>query len=149
MAALLGALAWLDLRRGGIFLVPPFAATMTILLYLPNVSIAQPFAIVVGSALGAAIGTALSLFLGVGPGIAMMAALTALIVLPLVRAYHPPGVALAMYPPLLHPGLWFAVQVVLPFTLVAVISAALMSRLLPGWPQYPASLRTEIGRARP
>jgi hypothetical protein len=31
--------------------------------------------------------------------------------------------------------LWFAVQVVLPFMLVAVISAALMSRLLPGWPQ--------------
>jgi hypothetical protein len=48
-------------------------------------------------------------------------------VLPLLRAYHPPGVALAMYPPLLHPGVWFAVQVVLPFALVAVISTALMS----------------------
>jgi hypothetical protein len=35
MAVLLGALAWLDLRRGGIFLALPFAATMTILLYLP------------------------------------------------------------------------------------------------------------------
>ncbi|HEY4114391.1 MAG TPA: hypothetical protein VGM17_10065, partial [Rhizomicrobium sp.] len=72
------------------------------------------------------------------------AALTALIVLPLVRAYHPPGVALAMYPALLHPGLWFAVQVVLPFTLAAVISAAVMSRLLHSWPRYPAPLRNEI-----
>ena len=148
MAVLLGALAWLDFHRGGVFLVPPFAATMTILLYLPDVSIAQPFAIVFGSALGAAIGTVLSMLLGFGPGVAMVAAITALIALPLLRAYHPPGVALAMYPPLLHPGLWFAIQVVLPFTLVAVISAALMSRLLHGWPQYPVPLRTEIGRTR-
>ena len=145
MAALLGALAWLDLRHGGVFLVPPFAATMTILLYLPDVAIAQPFAIVVGSTLGAAIGTVLSLVFGFGPAIAMVAALTALIVLPLLRAYHPPGVALAMYPALLHPGLWFAVQVVLPFTLVAVITAALMSRLLRSWPRYPVALRTGIG----
>jgi CBS domain-containing membrane protein len=145
MAVLLGTLAWLDLRHGGIFLAPPFAATMTILVYLPDVAIAQPFAIVVGSTLGAAIGTVLALLLGVGPVIAIVAALTALIVLPMLRAYHPPGVALAMYPALLHPGLWFAVQVVLPFTLVAVISAGLMSNLLRGWPQYPASLRTEIG----
>ncbi len=33
MAVLLSALASLD---GGIFLVPPFAATMSILLYLPS-----------------------------------------------------------------------------------------------------------------
>jgi CBS domain-containing membrane protein len=146
MAVLLGALAWLDFRRGGIFLVPPFAATMTILLYLPDVWIAQPFAIVFGSILGAAIGTVLSLFLGFGPGVAMMAVLTALITLPLLRAYHPPGVALAMYPPLLHPGLWFAIQVVLPFTLVAVISAARMSRLVHSWPQLSC---TAPNRDRP
>jgi len=84
-------------------------------------------------------------FLGFGPGVAMMAALTALITLPLLRAYHPPGVALAMYPPLLHSGLWFAIQVVLPFTLVTVISAALMSRLLYSRPRYPVPLRAEIG----
>ena len=59
MAVLLGALVWLDLRRGGIFLVPPFAATMTILVYLPDVAVAQPFAIVFGSTLGAATGTVL------------------------------------------------------------------------------------------
>ena len=140
MAVLLGVLVWLDGQREGIFLVPPFAATMTILLYLPNVAIAQPFAIVCDSTFGAAIGTMLRVLLGAGPGVAMAAALTALIVLPLVRAYHPPGVALAMYPALLHPGLWFAVQVVLPFTLAAVISAAVMSRLLRSWPRYPAAL---------
>jgi CBS-domain-containing membrane protein len=140
MAVLLGAVAWLDLRHGGIFLVPPFAATMTILVYLPDVSIAQPFAVVCGSVFGAAIGTVLSLLLGFGPGSAMVAALTAVIVLPLLRAFHPPGVALAMCPALLHPGLWFAVQVVLPFTLAAVASAALMSRLLRGRPRYPAPL---------
>jgi CBS domain-containing membrane protein len=144
MAVLLGVLVWLDGQREGIFLVPPFAATMTILLYLPNVAIAQPFAIVCGSTFGAAIGTVLRVLLGAGPGVAMAAALTALIVLPLVRAYHPPGVALAMYPALLHPGLWFAIQVVLPFTITAVISAAVMSRLLHSWPRYPAPLRNEI-----
>ena len=144
MAALLGILVWLDDRHDGMFLIPPFAATMTILLYLPNASVAQPVAIVCGSTLGAAIGTVLGLALGFGPGVAMAAVLTALIALPLLRVYHPPGVALAMYPPLLHPGLWFAVQVVLPFTLTAVLSAALMSRLLPSWPQYPASLRRSM-----
>ena len=145
MAVLLGGLVLLDLRHGGVFLVPPFAATMTILLYLPEVAIAQPFAIVVGCTLGAAIGTALSAVLGFGPVIAMVAALTALIALPLLRAFHPPGVALAMFPALLHPGVWFAVEVVLPFTLVAVTSAAAMSRLLRSWPQYPVPLWTENG----
>jgi hypothetical protein len=82
MAVLLGVL-WLQGQREGIFLVPPFVATMTILLYLPNVAIAQPFAIVCGSTFGAAIGAVLRLLLGSGPGVAMAAALTALIVLPL------------------------------------------------------------------
>jgi len=41
MAILLGALALLNRRYGGIFLVPPFAATMSILVYLPQVSIAS------------------------------------------------------------------------------------------------------------
>ncbi len=141
MGLLLGALTWLD--RAGIFLVPPFAATLTILLYLPRVSIAQPFAIIVGSSLGAAIGTLFAVVFGFGPATAMAAALAALVILPLLRAYHPPGVALAMYPALLHPGLWFAVQVVLPFTIVAVVSATLMSRLLNSWPQYPAPLHPD------
>jgi CBS-domain-containing membrane protein len=81
-------------------------------------------------------GTVLSMFLGVGPGVAIVAALTALIVLPLLRGFHPPGIALAMYPALLHPGPWFAVQVVLPFTLAAVISCPVLCRLLSSWPRY-------------
>jgi HPP family len=83
MVVLLGILVWLDDPHEGMFLVPPFAATMSILLCLPNVPIAQPFAVVVGSVLGAAIGTVLSMLLGFGPGVAMVAALTALIALPL------------------------------------------------------------------
>jgi hypothetical protein len=67
MAELLGALTWLDFRDGGIFLIPPFAATPTIVLYQPNVSIAQPIAVVCGTLLGAAIRTVLSVLLGFGP----------------------------------------------------------------------------------
>jgi hypothetical protein len=68
MAVLLGSLTWLDFRDGGLFLIPPFAATLTILVYQPNVSIAQPIAVVCGSLLGAAIGTVLSVLLGFGAG---------------------------------------------------------------------------------
>src|ERR1700686_1954272 len=66
----------LDFRDGGIFLIPPFAATLTILVYQPNVSIAQPVAVVCGSLLGAAIGTVLTVLLGFGPRVALLAALT-------------------------------------------------------------------------
>jgi CBS-domain-containing membrane protein len=163
MAVLLGTLAWLDRRQGGTFLVPPFAATTSILVYLPQVSIAQPLAmtsilvylpqvsiaqplaIVMGCTVGAVIGTVLSLFIGFGPGVAVLGALVALITLHLARVYHPPGVALAMYAPLLHPGLWFPVEIVLPFTVSAVISAMMMSRPLRGWPQY-SSPPAQAGR---
>ena len=121
------------------FLVPPFAATLTILLYLPNAAVAQPAAVIGGSVLGAAIGTMLSLLLGIGAVTAMTAVLTAMIALPLLRIYHPPGIALAMYPALLHPGPWFALQVVLPFTLAVVISFAALSRSMDSWPRYPAA----------
>jgi hypothetical protein len=53
------------------------------------------------------------------------------------RVFHPPGTALAMCPALLHLGPSFAPEVVLPFTLVAVISWAVISRLLRGLPGYP------------
>jgi CBS-domain-containing membrane protein len=138
MAVLLGSLTWLDFRDGGLFLIPPFAATVTILVYQPNVPIAQPIAVVFGSVFGAAIGTVFSVLLGFGPGIALLAALTAMIILPLLRVFHPPAVALAMCPALLHSGAWFAIQVVLPFTLSAVISRAVLSRLVSNWPRYPA-----------
>jgi CBS-domain-containing membrane protein len=138
MAVLLGALVWLDGRNEGVFLVPPFAATMTILLHAPDLAIAQPFAVVFGSTFGAAIGAGLTLLFGFGPAVAVLAALVALVVLPVLRAFHPPAVALAMCPALLHPGLWFAVRDVLPFTLAVVISAAALSRLLGASPRYPA-----------
>jgi CBS domain-containing membrane protein len=89
MAVLLGSLTWLDFREGGVFLMPPFAATLTILVYQPNVSMAKPVAVVCGSLLGAAIGIGLSLLLGFGPGVALLAALTAAIMLPLLRVFHP------------------------------------------------------------
>src|ERR1700761_8795423 len=92
LAALLGCLTWLDFRDGGVFLIPPFAATLTILVYQPNVPIAQPIPVVLGSVFGAAIGTVFSLALGFGPGTALLTALTAMIFLPLLRIFHPPGV---------------------------------------------------------
>lgn len=137
IAAMLSILVGLQSSRQGILLVPPFAATLTILLYLPEVSIAQPVAVVAGCTAGAAIGTLLQIWLGFGAATAALGALVALVVLPLLRIYHPPGVALAMYPALLHPGLWFALRLVLPFTLAAVLSASLLSRCVPGWPRYP------------
>jgi len=140
IAVLLGSLTWLDFRDGGLFLIPPFAATLTILVYQPSVSIAQPIAVVCGSLLGTAIGTLLSALLGFGPTVALVAALTAMIMLPLLRIFHPPGVALAMCPALLHCGAWFAILVVLPFMLAAVISCAVLSRLVSSWPRYPAPL---------
>jgi CBS-domain-containing membrane protein len=94
--------------------------------------------VVCGSLFGAAIGTVLSVLLGFGPGVALLAALTAMIMLPLLRVFHPPGVALAMCPALLHCGAWFAILVVLPFALAAVISCAVLSRFVSSWPRYPA-----------
>jgi hypothetical protein len=62
--------------------------------------------------LGATIGTSLGLLVGFGPSVAILAALTAVIMLPLLRVFHPPGTALAMCPALLHSGAWFPVDVV-------------------------------------
>jgi CBS domain-containing membrane protein len=144
MAGLLGALTWLDFRDGAAFLLPPFAATLTILVYLPNTPVAQPVAVVCGLVFGAAAGTVFSVVLGSGAGVAVLAALATMILPPLLRVFHPPGTALAMCPALLHLGPWFALEVVLPFTLVAVISWALITRLLRGLPRYP--LPSSIGR---
>ena len=140
IAAMLTALAWLGRSEQLALLIPPFAATLTIIAYLPEVAIAQPLAVVCGSVGGAAIGTGLTLLLGFGPEVAVLAALAAMIALPLLRIFHPPGVALAMYPALLHPGAVFPLEVVLPFALAAVLSASLLSRLLPRFPRYPRAL---------
>ena len=140
VAAMFGVLAALEANRIGVFLVPPFAATLTILMLLPETPVAQPYALIVGSVCGAAVGTGVS-FLGSGLGMAVLAMIAAFIVISLIHAYHPPGVALASIPVLLHPGHWFPLLVVLPFTAAAVVSAAAMSKWLRGWPVYPKSLR--------
>jgi CBS-domain-containing membrane protein len=134
-----GLLACLEDSRIGLYLIPPFGATLTILLDLPEAPVAQPYALVVGSVVGASVGTLLSLF-SRGSLMAILAAVAAFGVINLIHAYHPPGVALAMYPLLLHPGHSFPLSVVLPFTVIAAGSAALMSRLVDEWPAYPKPL---------
>jgi CBS domain-containing membrane protein len=91
--------------------------------------------------LGAAIGTALSLLLGGGAEVAALAAVTTMVLIPLLRVFHPPGVALAMCPALLHLGVLFSIETVLPFTLAAVISWAAINRLLEAWTTAHASTK--------
>jgi len=106
-------LAVLEANRIGVFLVPPFGATLTILMLLPDAPVAQPYALIAGSVCGAAVGTGISVF-GSGLGMAVLAMIAAFIVISLIHAYHPPAVALASIP-VLHPGHWFPLLVVLPF----------------------------------
>ena len=131
VAAMFGVLAALEANRIGVFLVPPFAATLTILVLLPKTPVAQPYALIVGSVCGAAVGTGVS-FLGSGLGMAVLAMIAAFVVISLIHADHPPAVALASIPILLHPGHWFPLLVVLPFTAAAVGSTAAMSKWLRG-----------------
>jgi CBS-domain-containing membrane protein len=143
--SLLAVMAGLDYLSGDrilsrcIWLVPPFAATLSILLLLPASPIAQPLPVVIGSTVGAGIGSIAAMAVH-GPIFAVVAAALALLVLSALRTYHPPGVALSMYPLLLYPGHLFAIEVVLPFTLVAVGSSALLSRYVASWPRYPLPL---------
>jgi CBS-domain-containing membrane protein len=60
--SMFGILAFLEFNKIGLYLVPPFAATLSILLLLPDAPIAQPYALIVGSVVGASIGTLLALF---------------------------------------------------------------------------------------
>lgn len=135
-----GILAFLEDIRIGLYLIPRFGAKLTILLALPDASVAQPYAVIAGSVVGATVGTLLSFF-SHGTLMAIVAAVTAFCIINLIHAYHPPGVALAMYSLLLHPGRWFPLAVVLPFTIIATCSATLLSRLVVGWPTYPKSLK--------
>lgn len=138
-----GLLAALEANRVGLFLVLPFAATLTILYLLPDAQIAQPYALIAGSVLGAFVGTVVG-WLARGLAAAVVAMVAAFAVISLLHAYHPPGVALAIYPILLHLGTWFPVSVVLPFTAVAVGSAAVLSKCVHTWPAYPKPLARRI-----
>ena len=137
--SMFGVLAGLENNQIGLYLIPPFGATLTILIDLPQAPVAQPYALVAGSVVGASVGALVSLF-SRGSFMAILAAVLAFGIINLIHAYHPPGVALAMYPLLLHPGHWFPLSVVLPFTVIAAGSAALLSRLVRKWPAYPKPL---------
>ncbi len=147
---MLGAMAGLDFLAGGstlhrtIWLVPPFAATLSILVLLPSASIAQPIPVVAGSTLGATLGAGAAMIVH-GPFFAVIIAGMTLVILSVLRLYHPPAVALSMYPLLLHPGALFPWAVVFPFTLVAVGSAAALSRSIKSWPAYPRPLPAPPG----
>src|ERR1700741_2880360 len=54
--SMFGILAFLEFNKIGLYLVPPFAATLSILLLLPEAPVAQPYALIVGSVVGASIG---------------------------------------------------------------------------------------------
>ncbi|MGC8541364.1 MAG: HPP family protein [Phycisphaerae bacterium] len=126
-----------------IWLVPPFAATLSILILLPSASIAQPIPVIAGSTLGAFLGSVSALVLH-GPWFAVAVAAMTLLILSILRIYHPPGVALSMYPLLLHAGTIFPFGVVFPFTMLAVCSAAVLSRYVKSWPRYLRPLRVPL-----
>ena len=71
-----GVLAVLEHDRIGLYLIPPFGATLTVLLDLPEAPVAQPYALIAGSVVGASVGTLLSLF-SHGSLMAIVAALLA------------------------------------------------------------------------
>jgi CBS-domain-containing membrane protein len=139
--SMFGILAFLEFNKIGLYLVPPFAATLSILLLLPDAPVAQPYALIVGSVVGASIGTLLS-FVASGLAAAVLAAIIACLVIRAIHAFHPPGVALSLFPVLIHPGNWFPLAVVLPFTVIAVCSAALLSKWIEKWPIYPKALKS-------
>ena len=55
VTAMFSVMAVLEVKRVGVFLVPPFGATLTILMLLPDTPVAQPYALIVGSVCGAAV----------------------------------------------------------------------------------------------
>ena len=84
-----GVLAVLEANRIGLYLVPPFGATLSILFLVPDAAIAQPYPLIVGSVAGASVGTLISLFTR-GLGAAVLAAVVAFGVMTRIGAYHPP-----------------------------------------------------------
>ena len=54
--SMFGLLAGLEDYRIGLYLIPPFGATLSILLGLPDAPVAQPYALVTGSVVGATVG---------------------------------------------------------------------------------------------
>jgi CBS-domain-containing membrane protein len=90
VVSMFGVLAGLEDIRIGLFLIPPFGATLSVLIDLPEAPVAQPYAVVAGSVVGASVGTLLSLF-SHGSLMAIFAAVLAFGIINLIHAYHPPG----------------------------------------------------------
>jgi CBS domain-containing membrane protein len=82
--SMFGVLAFLTDIRIGLFLIPPFGATLTILLVIPDAPVAQPYALVAGSVVGASVGTLLSLF---SHG-SLMAILAAVLAFGIINVIH-------------------------------------------------------------
>jgi hypothetical protein len=72
---------------------------------------------------------------------AVLAAIVTCLVICLIHAFHPPVVALALYPVLFHPGNCLPLVVVLPFTVIAVCSTSLVSRPVDKWLTCPKPLQ--------
>ncbi|MCY0878881.1 MAG: HPP family protein [Firmicutes bacterium] len=138
LACLLVAGHLAQLRTG--LLIPPFGATLSLLVYLPEQPVSQPLPVVGGSTLGAVVGSLGHLWWP-SPWMAGIVAAALLLLLPRVGLYHPPAIALAIYTELLHPAFWFPWLVVFPFTALAVTSYALCARYTKGTP-YPGRATT-------
>ncbi|AUW93337.1 HPP family protein [Sulfobacillus sp. hq2] len=124
------------------FLVPPFGATLSLIVSLPQQHVSQPFPIIAGGTVGAGIGSLIALW-GHGPFLAALAALVAFVILPPLGMYFPPAVAFAIFPVLIKTSPWFPFLSVFPFTVVATGSSALLSRYWKGWPSYPYGSHAE------
>lgn len=135
---ILGAFAVLDHKPWAVtaFLVPPYGATLSLIVSLPQQPVSQPFPVVVGGTVGAGLGSVIALW-GHGPIWAAVAALAVFVILPPLGLYFPPAVALAIFPVLIKTTPWFPFLSVLPFTALATGSAALLSRYFTQWPRYP------------
>ncbi len=137
-AVILGLFALVDHHPWEVtaFLVPPFGATLSLVASLPQQPVSQPLPVVLGGTIGAAIGSLIALA-GHGPILAALAALMVFLILPPLGLYYPPAVALGIFPVLVKTTPWFPLLSVLPFTVIAVWSFAVLSRHVKGWPVYP------------
>lgn len=82
--------------EAGLFLIPPLAASSVILFAVPNSPMAQPWPALLGNCLSAAVAVASVLWID-DPALRVpVAAASALLLMHLARALHPPGGAVAV-----------------------------------------------------
>lgn len=78
------------------YLIPPFGASAVLLFAVPNSPLAQPWSAVMGNTVSALVGVAGALWIGDPLICAAAVSGLAILAMMLVRAMHPPGVAVAM-----------------------------------------------------